>query len=165
MSLNVKTKLFLILLGIGMLIWTAVEMNAVVGTNPKYSSTGVALLLKQAAKLIFACCLLGAALVEHISAPLTGLIDKIFGLNPSCEKAPLDFAKIEEFTSKSLFGAAELEFERLLQYHPRSVDLWNRYLSHTAQWFCAEEVAVVRGRAREALWWMPWKLAAVRVPS
>lgn len=104
-----------------------------------------------AALLIPAGILFALAYLEAFTFPFTRIIDEVFGLVPDKRKPPLDLAIADRLEQHEGPEAAEREYLRLLDYYPRSLEVWMRLIALRSETYGIEAARSTLREARDAL--------------
>ena len=130
------------------LAWMFVKKASAVGGN---ITGGVGYGIFAAAMVIAAGVLFSMAYLEYFTFPFSRYIDAVFGLLPDERKPPLDLAIADRLEQREGSEAAEREYLRLLDYYPRSLEVWMRLIALRSEAYGVDAANATRLQARREL--------------
>lgn len=98
------------------------------GTGSIAMTGGMGTALVAMSFLILSACCFSRTLSEVLSRPFTRLIDGVYFGNNDREPPPLNLRLPEAYRRDYRYEEAITEYERQLQYHPRSAVLWSELI-------------------------------------
>jgi hypothetical protein len=104
----------------------------VAGSAMSLGMDGAGRALWAMALLIVAACLFSSTLRELLSRPFIHFIDSVYFGNNDREPPPLSLKLAAVYRGERRFDEAMAEYERQLEYHPHSPELWSEMI-RTAQ--------------------------------
>lgn len=102
--------------------------------------------------LILSACFFSRSLCELISRPFHRLIDAVYFGSDDRDPPPLDLRLADAYRSGFRYEDALAEYERQLEYHPRSPELWREMIRTAGE---AGNTALARQLFRRASRKMP----------